>query len=88
MVLMTILSGLEGGTPSTCSSIALTLLSLPSLCLGWFLDSDDFFSYYEVSRTVQYFRRHCMEKIGVAQREAAVGALRTRNPVASEWLMS
>jgi hypothetical protein len=57
MVLMTILSGLEGGMPSTCSSIVFTLCSLPSLCLDWFLDADDFYPYCEVSRTVQYLKK-------------------------------
>jgi hypothetical protein len=41
--------------PSTCSSMVVTLFSLPSLCLDWFLDADDLFSY-EVSRAVQYLQ--------------------------------
>lgn len=42
--------------PSTCSSIVLTLCSLPPLCLDWFLDADNFSPYCEVSRTVQYLK--------------------------------
>lgn len=41
-VLMMILSGLEGGMPSTCSSQVAALFSLPFLCLDGILGADDF----------------------------------------------
>ncbi len=60
--------------PSTCSSMVVALFSLPSLCLDWFLDADDCFSYYAVSRAVQHLTRHCMAQVGVALEKAVVGA--------------
>ena len=54
--LMTISSGLEGGMPSTCSSMAAALFSLSSLS-QLFLDADDYFPHYEVSRAVQYYKK-------------------------------
>lgn len=80
MALTTILSGLEGGTPSTCSFMVITRFSLPSLCLDWFLDTDDLFSYCEVSRAVQHLKKHC--------REDGSELFGTRYPDLFKWLQS
>jgi hypothetical protein len=85
MVLMTILSGLEGGMPSTCSSIVFTLCSLPSLV------SIGFLTLMTFTHTV---RCQGLYNISKALRgtgwcgsgRAAVSALGTRNPGTSKWL--
>ncbi len=55
--------------PSTCSSRAVTLLLLyPRFVSIGSFDVDDFASYYEVSRAVQYLQEALHGTVGVAKR--------------------